>query len=368
MNIVNTTTMVAEITLAKDREGAEHYLLVIKGTFDISHECDLLTLADEQRPLVYADKYYGDPATTSIKEAYDFAFSKPKTDIVVVGCAYAPRGSDVTSLNVDLVIGKVVNKTIRVVGNRVWERGLIVRNRPTEPKPFKRMPLVYERAFGGVDTSHTKSKRHKFHRENLVGVGLHANTDPKVIVGTPLPNLESPSKHIARWGQTTETACLAFVSPSWAPRSNHAGTYDLSWLDSVYPLLPHDFDDFFYQSAPADQVVSHLNREEKVHLTNMNPDGPIRFTIPRIDLPVVFMFKNGGDQHFEPQLDTVVIWAEERKVSMTWRLTVRRIGKIYSLRQVVIGEKSKRWYAMQRSTRPYDENLSECLEAKTGND
>ena len=368
MNIVNTTGMVAEITIAMDKEGIEYYLLVIKGTFDISNERDLLILADEQHPLVYADEYYGDAATTSIKKAYDFAFVKPKTDIVVVGCAYAPRDTHITSLNVRMVVGRVIDKTVRVVGNRVWERGFTARYRPTEPELFRRIPLIYERAFGGSDTSHTKSKRHKFHKENLVGVGLYANTDPKIVIGAPLPNLESPSKHIARWGQTTETACLAFVSPSWATRSNHVGTYDLSWLDSVYPLLPHDFDELFYQSAPADQIVSHLNGEEKVHLTNMNPDGPLKFTIPRIDLPVVFMFKNSGDQHFEPQLDTVVIWAEGKKVSMTWRLTVRRIGKIYSLRQVVIGEKSKRWYAMQRSTKSYDENLSECPEAKTGND
>ena len=42
----------------------------------------------------------------SIKEAYDFAFHKPKTDIVVVGSAYAPRGTQVTSLYVRLVMAE----------------------------------------------------------------------------------------------------------------------------------------------------------------------------------------------------------------------------------------------------------------------
>ena len=64
MNIVNSTKMdTAEIIIATDKEGVEHYLLVIKGTFDIIiYERLFSCFVGWAAPLVYADEYYGDPA------------------------------------------------------------------------------------------------------------------------------------------------------------------------------------------------------------------------------------------------------------------------------------------------------------------
>ena len=39
-----------------------------------------------------------------------------------------------------------------------------------------------------------------------------------------------------------------------APLS-YAGTYDQNWLDNVFPFLPADFDERYYQAAPEDQQI-----------------------------------------------------------------------------------------------------------------
>jgi len=45
---------------------------------------------------------------------------------------------------------------------------------------------------------------------------------------------------------------------NWEPRYKLAGTYDQKWLDDVFPFLPADFDERYYQAAPEDQQVPWL--------------------------------------------------------------------------------------------------------------
>ena len=46
------------------------------------------------------------------------------------------------------------------------------------------------------------------------------------------------------------------VGRGWHPRLGYAGTYDQNWLDNVFPFLPADFRDDYYQAAPADQQIA----------------------------------------------------------------------------------------------------------------
>src|SRR6266542_6610715 len=87
----NTTDMIAELTVPTDKDGRDHCVVVVKGTFSIGQD-GKATLAKNQEPFVYADVHYGDPGTTSIKYECDFASFKPKTDVIVNGHAYSPTG------------------------------------------------------------------------------------------------------------------------------------------------------------------------------------------------------------------------------------------------------------------------------------
>jgi hypothetical protein len=117
--------------------------------------------------------------------------------VIVNGHAYSPTGEPVQEVDVILEIGSI-KKHIRVVGDRHW-RKRVFRLRPSPPTPFVKMPLVFDRAFGGSDHSHKKPKYHGTELRNPVGVGFHKNTDSKTIRGTPLPNLEHPRHRIRRY-------------------------------------------------------------------------------------------------------------------------------------------------------------------------
>lgn len=365
MRIENRTPFVAEATITIDPDGRESYLLVVKGTYDLGPPGQPPTVAGEQRSLVYADAYHGDPASSSILEAYDFAPSKPMTDIVVVGAAYAPRERAVTRTTVRLVVAGLIDKSIDVTGERLWERTLAGSVQPGEPRPFTRMPLTYERAFGGQDTTFSDASRHRFHRDNLVGCGLHANPDLDTILGTRVPNLAFPGHEPRHWNEIVPTAGFAFVCPHWTPRIGYAGTYDQAWMDQRYPFLPDDFDERYHQAAPGDQIVAEIRGGEAVLLQNMHPDGMLRFALPQVDLPVRFLFADRSDMIVTPKLDTVVIWADEMKLSLVWRARVPVKGKLYALRAIVIGHCSQYWLSLQRSWKPYFKGVSKYVEWKS---
>ena len=329
--------MSSEITLAVDRSGYDSYLLVVKRTYDIHADSAEPTLSAEQSPLAFADEYYGEAATTSIKSASDFAPVKPMCDIVVVGSAYAPHAQPAQRVMVGLQVEGCIRKIFQVVGERYWDTGA-VGFVATEPEYFETMPLVFERAYGGVDASDENPRRHGAHRENLIGVGFHLNADPKVVVGRPLPNLEDPGQPITEWGARTRTVGLAFVSPSWLPRAGFAGTYDEAWRENRYPLLPDDFDERYFQTAPADQIVATPRGGERVTILNMSPAGRLVFELPSAHLPASFIYTDRAPARHDLTLDTVVILPDQAKLHMVWRASVRCVGKPFALREAVVGE------------------------------
>jgi hypothetical protein len=364
MKISKQTPMNAMTILGVDKNGAETFLLVVKGTFDIPLDGSEPVLSAEQAPLIFADEYYGDAAKTSIKQAYDFSLAKPMCDVVVLGSAHAPGGKPVRDLVVGLQIANAIRKVIRVVGDRVWERTVGGQFVASDTQLLETMPLIYERAFGGTDTSHDNPKRHGAHRENLVGTGFHLNADPAQVLGKKLPNLEDPNRHIGAWGETTPTTCFSFISPAWLPRASYAGTYDEKWREERFPLLPDDFNDMYFQAAPADQIVAGLQGGEQVTLVNLSPQPRLSFPVPRIRMPAVFMYTGRPDENYELKLDTLIIEPDKLKLHLVWRIAVRCIGKPYALHEVVVGEMPAKWWRWRRSRKRYYTSIGEFVRAK----
>jgi hypothetical protein len=57
-----------------------------------------------------------------------------------------PQAREVTQVDCGFRVG-AVQKVVRVFGDRTWAS----HSRPTPPQAFEKMPLVWERAYGGVD-------------------------------------------------------------------------------------------------------------------------------------------------------------------------------------------------------------------------
>src|SRR5205814_119154 len=99
----------------------------------------------------------------------------------------------------------------RVFGDRVWNSsraGAAIE----WVAPFTRMPLIWERAFGGTDqTEHGPSAEPR----NPVGTGFHAKGGTRPVDGSPLPNIENPSCLLEAPFQTPIPAGFAPIAPHW---------------------------------------------------------------------------------------------------------------------------------------------------------
>lgn len=329
----NTTGMAAGLSVAPDKDGRDHCVVVVKGTFAIGAEGEP-RLAEEQAPLVYTDEHWGDPATTSIRYECDFAPSKPRTDILVNGMAFAPRGKPVERITVaiELAGGR---KELLVIGDRHWFMGAAGMG-ISQPAPFVTMPITFDRAFGGIDDSRPEQTAAEL--RNLVGRGFWKHAERRRIEGTPLPNVEDPHHPLRSLGETPPPAGFGVVGRGWRPRIGFAGTYDQRWIDEKFPFLPDDFDPRYFQSAPADQQVSGLRGGESIRCTNMTPDGVLETRVPQENVPVEFVFRDRKERA-EGRLDTVLLEPHERRMMVTWRASVPLGRKLNALREVNVGKK-----------------------------
>lgn len=357
----NTTGMLAGVTGATDKDGRDYAVVVVKGTFVVDDKGDVL-LADEQEPFVYADAHHGDPGATSIKYECDFAPYKPRCDVLLRAYAVAPWDEPVAELTVSVEVGSL-KKHLRIVGDRRWEAG-VFRTTATPPTKFAQMPIVFERAFGGADYSHADQNRHAVEMRNLVGVGFRVNSDPKIIDGSPLPNVEYPDQRLERWNDTPTPAGFGILGRGWQPRIRHAGTYDQAWLDARFPFLPADFDERYFQAAPEDQQLPELTGGTVVRCTNLSPGGSLVFKIPRVTIPIAFRFRD-REHAAEPRLDTMLIEPHRRRFLLTWRTRVAVGRKFQALREILVGTPSKPKPRRSTTVRRF-ESLAEVVAWRRG--
>jgi hypothetical protein len=329
--------MPAAMTVATDKDGRDHCVVVVKGTFDVE-QGSIVAPSDMQEPVVATDVHYGDPAITSIRYECEFSPVKPRADLIVNGTAFSPAGKPVVEVTASIEFGGS-RKDIRVVGDRKWEatlRGF----KASTPVPFVSMPIVFERAFGGADRSHGDPTKHGFELRNLVGLGFHRNSESSTIEGKALPNLEDPRSPIGKWSDTPAPVGFGVISRGWRPRVDYAGTYDERWLSERFPFLPSDFDPRYFQSAPTDQQVPFFRGGESVRCLNMSPRGPFEAVVPSFDVPIVFRFKD-GDVPATPNLDTLIVEPTGGRILAIWRASARLGPKLKALREVVVGPQSR---------------------------
>jgi hypothetical protein len=311
--ITNNTKLAADRAWVRDENGADTWLVAVKGTFHI-HDDGVLEIADEQREVLLLPEFLGEPAESSLVYDADLMHKKLTTDVLVHGHAQAPHAEPVTELDVRLQV-EDIDKTIRVFGPRQWE-GTLLGEVVSAPQPFTEIPLDYEHAFGGMDEEEV-SEFPVGEPRNPVGIGFTANR--KRIVGLPVANIENPKKRIANWNDRPEPAGLGPIPRHWPQRTQYAGTYDQQWEQSRSPLLPHDFDERFYQAAPADQQTSSFLRGgEQVTLTGCTAEGPLTFHLPKLTIGFRTQFLTSRQKTHRGVMHTVIVEPDERLVIVVW--------------------------------------------------
>src|SRR4030095_5910837 len=191
MRVENPTPFVAERMIMLDKQGAEQLVVLAKATFEIK-ERGRLSVAKNQRPIQLVDEFYGEPGVSSIRVPSDFHPPKPGTDVVLFGHAIA-RESGTRKMEVRIRVGPLEH-TVRVFGVRRWRRFLWWQW-ASKPRPFAKVALRWENAYGGTDQTPKNSKRHAWDPRNPVGRGFRAKGSRKKDL---LPNLEDPERLLVR--------------------------------------------------------------------------------------------------------------------------------------------------------------------------
>jgi hypothetical protein len=313
LEIANRTPFPAAISPSMDKEGVDWATVSVKGTFAIERAAQL-PVSPKQLPIWEGDQHWGDPAVTSIRYASDLGPARTGTDVALLGHAW-PKGGRARQSDVGLQVGPL-RKVLRVYGERKWIRSVMawVASPPVE---FEKMPLVWERAYGGKDES--DPKKPALESRNPLGTGFAAHSSKERLEGLALPNLEDVRHPITAWNTRPPPACFGFVGPHWEPRRRLAGTYDQAWQKERFPLLPRDFDEAFHNAAAPELVARpHLVGGEQVVVVGASKDGDFSFAIPKVGL-AVRAWMRGSESVLRPVLDTVVIEPDEKRVSLTWR-------------------------------------------------
>lgn len=366
MELLNATNMAAAYTQGVDKTARELLVVVAKGTFEIPHDGGMPTLAAVQKPLTEADEATGEPGFSATRYESDFAPFKPRCDVLLNGSAYAPGGSAAAAVEVGLRIG-TVTKTLRVLGRRSWQLGLRS-YRPSAPAPFQRQTISYDVAFGGVDDFHPDEEKRDAFMNNPVGIGFHRNQDPEQVLGTPAPQTEERTRPVERPDDDYRPMAFGPVGRGWPERSRYAGTYDQHWTDEVFPFLPDDFDERYYQSAPEDQQCDYLIGGETVQLVNLTPSGNLSFQIPSVEVPVVFFRTREDDVHTRAVADTLIIEPDEGIFSIVWRTHLPLIRNIFEVSQVLVGTKSRAWWRARTMGKTYYPSLAAATAAGADDD
>lgn len=316
VEVRNHTPFAYESLVLTDEEAIPQFVALVQGTFSITDTGDV-SLSDEQPAPNIGGEWYGDPATASLKLEPQIAFSKPATDVVLLGHAHAPaRGA--TETQVGIRIGPL-SKVARVVGDRV----LVSRSGVTSvsrPRPFETIPLVYERAFGGWDRRDPNPSKHRCEPRNPVGVGFRASgldSDDEL----PLPNIEYADQPFRACGDTPQPAGFGFLAPNWHPRLSFAGTYDAVWAQQRRPLLPRDFDRRFFNAASVGLIApGYLRGNETVTVIGTTPQGRIAFALPGVLAPECIVEVRGRRRVSLPtRLDTVIVDTDKYLLTLMWR-------------------------------------------------
>jgi hypothetical protein len=327
-HVNNLTPFAVDRGWVRDRNGTEIWLVAVKATFDILPDGST-EVSIEQPPVLRVAEHHGEPGHSSIRYDADLVLTKRTTDVIVVGHACALQGQTVTHTDAGFKVGPV-QKILRVFGDRAWS-GFGA----SAPQPFEKIPLMYERAYGGVDTN---SGTPDIDREwrNPVGMGYAASA--RNAAGRPLPNVEDPKQLIGAWDDRPPPAGFGAIECHWPARAGYAGTYDEHWVKTRQPLLAEDLDDRYFQCAPVDQQAPQFLRGgEPVILHNLHPRGRIQFRLPKLYFGFETRFYDRSRElHRNRRLHTVILEPDFPRVSLVWHSALPCHFKVQKLERTVV--------------------------------
>ena len=328
MRIKNARLFPTALAFGKTTEGASFLSVIIKGTFKLENGGPARA-ASAQLPIFTADEPYNpkDP-TSALKFESDLVPFKPRTDVILVGHAYAPHGRPAKVVDVEIEVGPL-RKKLRVFGDRAWSF-------PSEqvdaipyiagPAELVKMPLTWDRAFGGVDKTAPIRPGNPpikpWCERNYLGKGFCAARTVSSIHNTSLPNIEDPDDLIRTWDSHPLPVGCGFFPRNSRPRADWFGTFDEKWKAERAPEMPLDFRFDAYNGADLSMQVSpYLVGNERIRLVNVTADGStIECWLPGFE-PRPNVLQGEITREAPARLDTLLLMPDAGTFSLVWRST-----------------------------------------------
>src|SRR5262245_46921401 len=312
MNLLNQTAFRA-VTFA-GRMGFPKYslTLIVKGTFDLKPDEAAQPAGEQVFPTGDVPYEAGDGPPGSLRYESDFAYFKPRSDLLLVGHCHAPGGKPIASCRVTFKVG-ASRRTLAVFGDCEWKGMLASR---TEPRPFASLPLRYENSFGGEG-----------YASNPVGKGFARVVDPQGRSSHPLPNVQDPASLITSSSARAAPAGFGPLRREWALRSAKLGTYGRKWQRDRWPWFPDDFDWSYFNAAPPEmQVSSSLVGDEELEFENLHSARAMyRSRLPGVRVRSFLTRSAAGVSSIERleeialKLDTLWADLDGEKLVLVWR-------------------------------------------------
>lgn len=297
--------------------------VVVKACFELEADASMRMIDPEE--IVHADVHHGRNPSRSVWLTSDLAPYLPKADVLLTGHACAPAGQTCAGMCVRLAVygdGPLFDRSINVHGDRA--KGAIV--------PFDRMPLVYERALGGIGFA-----------DNPFGTGATDGARP--------PNLIDPT-------DPKRVACFGPIGRSWPARRKLLKGTDARELGGPVAEIPDWFNFTYFQAAPPDQQIGYLVGNEWVVLEGVHPvKAQIASSLPSaIGRARVFGLGPGPGRALTLVADTLRIDGDTLTCQVVWRGSFAVPGptwleKLSILAGVETAEKPLDWPTAPPSTR-----------------
>ncbi|WAS97362.1 DUF2169 family type VI secretion system accessory protein [Nannocystis punicea] len=326
--LINTTNYDAFAEFGVDGEGASCIVLVVAGSFTMPRPGRVATgplrRCEYQVPGARQDSYFGRPGASSLRREGQSSYTRPGTDVYLLGRAWAPGGRPCKEGRVTLSVGSRV-RTARIVGPRLWTQGIGTLS-PEAPAPYESVELRYEHCAGGPLVP-----------GNPVGCGIHGSA--REAVGQPLPQIEDGAHPMRDWSERPPPLGFGPIARHWHPRCTYAGTYDRAWLEERAPLWPRDLDlRFFHAAAPGLCFDPYLQGGESVCIAGCHPDGDYQFELPRVRLWARTYYRRATMDIRTMRLDAVELDADAGIVQVVWRAVAPLAGGVFEHETSVVAE------------------------------
>jgi hypothetical protein len=316
MELVNHTEFPAAMQRAGIGDKEMLCIVACKATYRV--QGNSLAVVSEQEAWPVFDKPY---QFRGVSLSSDLEFRKSGIDILVFGEAVAPGSEPVRHMPVAVRSGRF-RFAVQVFGDREWKKGMYGFE-PSEPRPFVRMPLTNDRAFGGCAKWDELAIHHQINSEGR-GFCLLENSAE----GVPLPNLELPDHLIRKPTETPRPAC-------WFKTSGME-IDPLQLQGNLRGFLFSSMKDIFQQAAK-DFVVSPDDLDRSMVLEGFDESGVLEFPLPRTAGPIVHARIGKLRGAFPSTLSSLILLVTERVVIASYVSCFRFLFEPMDERTVELG-------------------------------